>query len=178
MSKKTVLGSTSTPSPVPVLRVRLADGRSFSFSEPFYVGRERSCEVQIQDVHVSRRHVVVSVANGQWSITDLQSSNGVIVDGQRVTTVALQGNQTIRLGADGPTLEMALEAPAPAVEAPPPAEEAPAGETMMLAGLAERYFGSTEGEEQVGPRTMMIRRAFEKVHKKQQRKYRWIVAAV
>ncbi len=60
----------------------------------------------------------------------------------------------------------------------PPVAEVSTGETMLLDGYAERYFGSTASDEAVGGRTLMIRKAFEKVQKKQQRKHRGLVAVV
>src|SRR5262249_35852839 len=43
---------------------------------------------------------------------------------------------------------------------------------------AERYFGSSGADEQVGERTMMIRRAFEKVQQQQRRRYTWALAVL
>jgi pSer/pThr/pTyr-binding forkhead associated (FHA) protein len=174
----TASGQTARGIDVPVLRVSTADGRDFRFTQSFYVGRDPACEVQIQDVHVSRRHVMVSVDGGQWSLRDLQSSNGVFVNGQRVTTASIDGSLTITLGADGPTVQMEREAPPVEAEPPPPFEES-SGETMLLGRYADRYFGSAgESDEEVGPRTLMIRKAFEKVQKQQKRKHRWIVSVV
>jgi peptidoglycan lytic transglycosylase D len=175
----TAPGRALNPAAVPALRVRTADGRAFRFLQAFHIGRDYDCEVQIQDVHVSRRHVVVSFADGQWAARDLQSSNGVFVNGQRVETVSIDEGVTICLGADGPSLAMELEHP-PLTTAPVTrhAAERPARETMLVAGYVERYFGSTVNDEEVGGRTLMIRKAFEKVQKRQKRKYRWIVAVV
>jgi peptidoglycan lytic transglycosylase D len=175
----TAPGQTSNPPAVPALRVRTPDGRRLRFSQAFHIGRDDDCEVQIQDVHVSRRHVVVSVADGRWSVRDLQSRNGVFVNGQRVEVASIDESLTISLGADGPAVVMEPER-AP-LTTPPETEavaESSTGETMLLAGYAERYFGSTDSEEEVGGRTLMIRKAFEKVQKKQKRKHRWMVAVV
>ena len=58
------------------------------------------------------------------------------------------------------------------------AEPAGAGETKLIANYAERYFGAPPGDGQMGQRTIMIRKAFQKVQKKQKRKYGWIIAAL
>ena len=43
---------------------------------------------------------------------------------------------------------------------------------------AEKYFGTTVDEDAVGGRTMMIRKAYQQVQKKQKRTYQGIVAVV
>jgi pSer/pThr/pTyr-binding forkhead associated (FHA) protein len=161
---------------VPVLSVRMENGRTFRFSRSFHIGREHDCAVRIEDAHVSRKHVMVSFEDGHWQIRDQNSGNGVFVNGRRVETAAVDKTLTIRLGADGPILVMDVESgPAPARQ---PVTQKPAGETVILASYAERYFRATADEEPVGGRTMMIRKAYQKVQKKQRRLYLGVVALV
>jgi membrane-bound lytic murein transglycosylase D len=167
---------------LPKLRVRTLDGRSFRFSQSFHIGRGDDCEVRIEDVHVSRKHVEVSFSDGHWRIRDLGSSNGVFVNGERVETAAIDDGVTLRLGgADGPSL--ALEAESPALTTKPPLPltlpaQRHGGDTKLPVNYAERYFGATAEEEELGPRTMMIRKAFKEVQKKQKRRYGVVVALV
>lgn len=49
-----------------------------------YLGRSPECELSISDPAVSRRHARLSVAANQIVIEDLDSQNGVHVNGQRV----------------------------------------------------------------------------------------------
>ena len=156
---------------IPMLSVRTDDGRTFRFSRPFHIGREHDCDVRIEDAHVSRKHVMVSFEDGQWRLRDQQSGNGVFVNGRRVETAAIDKSLTIRLGADGPLVVMEVESPRPADETAPVTQKS-AGETMLLASYAERYFGAATDEEPVGGRTLMIRKAFHNVQKKQKRLYR------
>jgi len=169
-------GSRQTPRSlaIPVLNVRTEDGRTFRFSRPFQIGRERDCDVRIEDAHVSRRHVVVSFGNGHWRLRDQQSGNGMFVDGERVDSASIDTSLEVRLGADGPRIVMEVAAAA-AVSARPPEPPRAAGETMIV---AERYFGSTDDDEPVGGRTLMIRKAFHRVQKRQKRLYLAIIAAV
>jgi hypothetical protein len=167
--------NASGPSPrslaVPFLSVRTEDGRTYRFSRPFHIGRQQDCDVRIDDAHVSRKHVIVSFGNGRWRIRDQQSGNGVLVDGERVETAPIDSSLTIQLGAGGPIVILELEGrvqPAPT----PPAAPAAGGETMIVASYAERYFGTPTGDdESVGGRTMMIRKAFHQVQRKQRRLY-------
>jgi pSer/pThr/pTyr-binding forkhead associated (FHA) protein len=159
---------------VPALNVRTEDGRACRFSRPFHIGREHDCEVRIEDAHVSRKHVMVSFENGRWQLRDEQSGNGVFVNGRRVETASIDRSLTVRLGADGPVVVMEVESPALPTQRPAP--QKPAGETMLLASYAERYFGTATDDEPVGGRTRMIRKAFHNVQKKQKRRYRGIIA--
>jgi hypothetical protein len=158
---------------VPILTVRTEDGRSFRFSRPFNIGRQRDCDVHIEDVHVSRKHVVVSFGNGHWRLRDQQSGNGVLIDGQRVESATIDSALTIQLGVDGPVVTMELEGRTQPAKTPPPAApvKAAAGETILVARAAERYFATPDDDEPVGGRTMMIRKAFHRVQRKQRRLY-------
>jgi len=134
------------------------------------IGRELDCDVRIEDGRVSRKHVTVSFDDGRWVVHDNQSGNGVFVNGRRVDQAAIDGALTISLGAEGPVVTLDVDSPAAAPRPPAPVV---GGETMMY---VDRYFAAIDESEPVGARTMMIRKAFQKVQKKQQRKYTGIVA--
>ena len=134
---------TSNGLPLPGLRVFTPDGRTLLFRQSFYIGRDRDCEVRVEDVHVSRRHVAVLFADGQWSFRDLQSSNGVFVDRQRVEEAVINPEVTMSLGEDGPSLRIELEDASSRLEASP--KDKPTGETMMLAGRVFRRDGERGG---------------------------------
>ncbi len=57
------------------------------------IGRSRDCEIVIEDVGVSRRHAEIRPAADGWTIEDLGSTNGVIVNGREV-----RGVQPLRVG--------------------------------------------------------------------------------
>jgi len=177
-----VSGTFNTP-PNPVVRVRvgIADTapRDYSFTQTFKIGRVAECELCIEDPHVSRQHATVAFANGQWWVQDLNSANGIWVDGQRVQTVAIGQTISFRLGVQGPWVMMAVETPAPQPQMQVPAQPAPitGGETRMIASYTDKYLtGNTDAP--AGERTMMIRKAFTQVQKKQKRKYGWVVGGL
>ena len=155
------------------LVVRLPDGRTLRFTSPFYIGRERGCDVELTHSQVSRRHAQVSIVNGAWLVRDLQSSNGTFVDGRRVEATPIGNGVVIQMGADGPALRIEPEEVAPASrDRPETAED-------DLDAYAERYFGSeSDDDESVGGRTMMIRKAYQKVQQQQRRTHRLIIAAI
>jgi membrane-bound lytic murein transglycosylase D len=163
--------SNSSNRGVRPLRVHLPDGRTERFTEAFHVGRDHECEVQVEDVHVSRRHALVTPEDGIWTIRDLQSRNGIFVDGRRRSTADIGDQLAVVLGEDGPELHFEIEQPAPA--------RAAGGASEEIAVTAERYFGSgADDGEDVGSRTIMIRQAFQQIQQQQKRRHRWVVSAV
>jgi hypothetical protein len=50
----------------------------------FAVGRNASCQLSLDDPLVSRRHALLTVTSDGVAVEDLQSRNGVIVNGQRI----------------------------------------------------------------------------------------------
>lgn len=159
--------------PAAVLLVSLPDGRELRFSNEFYLGRDPSCEVQLADAQVSRRHAQVYHAHGQWLIRDLQSSNGLYVNGVRVADAPIGAGATVQIGAGGPTLHVRPDSPL-TVRTPAPRLES---EPESIDALAQRYFGSGGDDEAVGGRTLMIRKAYQRLQAQQRRRQRWIIAA-
>ncbi|MCR9116128.1 MAG: FHA domain-containing protein [bacterium] len=71
------------------------------------IGRDQSCDLTIAIDIVSSRHARLEYAADQWRLTDLDSSNGTYVNGQRIhrqTAVAV--DDEIQLGVDGPRLRI------------------------------------------------------------------------
>ena len=169
----------STPAAAPI-EVRTADGRVTRFSQTFQIGREQDCELRLDDVHVSRKHVEVAFRNGRWRVCDLKSSNGIFINGHRVDSAPVDDTLTITLGIDGPslTLDVGGKRAARPPAAPAATVQQSTSETKLLANYAERYFGSGSSQERVGGRTLMIRKAFENIQKKQRRRYAAVVAVV
>lgn len=163
----------ATDSSAPAVVVRLPDGRVARFSRSFHIGRDASCEVHLVDSQVSRRHAEVSKQQGQWIIRDLQSSNGLFVDGARVEDAALGDGVNVKFGVDGPTLHIGPERAIP----PPPQPARPPEQDDSLEHLAQRYFGSDDSES-VGGRTLMIRKAYQQIQQQQKRRQRVIIGLV
>lgn len=62
-----------------------------------YIGRGRGCRIQLQDPTVSRRHAAVDIG-AAMTVTDLNSSNGVLVDGVQADHAKIQNGSTITIG--------------------------------------------------------------------------------
>ena len=62
------------------------------------VGRDSDCDVVIEDDRISRRHAVLACGESGWSVTDLASKNGTLVDGTHVAKCALALRSWISFG--------------------------------------------------------------------------------
>ena len=155
------------------LVVRLPDGQTLRFVSSFHIGRERGCEVELADAQVSRRHAAVSLVHGEWTIRDLQSSNGLFVDGRRTDSARIGNGVSVTLGTDGPTLNIAPERSAETIS-----DRRETGDEDTLAAYAERYFAADEDDDSVGGRTLMIRKAYQKVQQQQRRTQRFTIAVI
>lgn len=178
--------------PDSLLRVCLGSGlaprQAFQFTLPFRIGRTDECEVCINNDYVSRVHAEVVFENGQWQIRDLNSSNGIFVEGQRVDTAAIQQALTIRLGIEGPELSFQVQ-PTEAQPAkihptevqqsePLSADKRPVGPETMVARYVDHYFGKSATNQAAGEHTMYVRRAFAQVQQVQKRKYGQLIAVL
>lgn len=63
------------------------------------LGQSPACTLRLEDRTVSRRHAAIEPHAGAFRLSDLESTNGTFVNGLRVFDVALNGGETIRLGA-------------------------------------------------------------------------------
>ena len=75
-------------------------GRTFTAEAPSaIIGRERSAaSVVLRDPNVSRRHAELTHDENGWRITDLNSTNGTLVNDVDVTSCPLQDGDLITLG--------------------------------------------------------------------------------
>ena len=63
------------------------------------LGRSKECECVLNDPNVSRRHAELRrSSNGDWQIVDLGSTNGVKVNGRRVSSARLSPGDEVILG--------------------------------------------------------------------------------
>jgi hypothetical protein len=75
-------------------------GRQHSITEPRVVlGRSREADLRVSDVNVSRKHAELRREGNVYSIVDLGSTNGTIVNGKRVDRQKLRDGDRITLGS-------------------------------------------------------------------------------
>ena len=72
------------------------------------LGRSRDCDIVVGDANVSRHHAEIRPAGDGWTIADLGSTNGVLVNGRRARgAVPLAAGDQVELGTS--TLQFELE---------------------------------------------------------------------
>ena len=72
---------------------RLVDGESVT------IGRAPTNAIVVKDERCSRNHAEVFQSQGQWTLRDLDSRNGTLVDGQRIQhDYQLQAGDIVRIG--------------------------------------------------------------------------------
>ncbi len=74
-------------------------GKTFRISAtPVIVGRRQDCNIVLNDTSVSRNHARLDLYGGRYIITDLGSTNGIIVNDVIVKTKTLEPGDVILLG--------------------------------------------------------------------------------
>lgn len=74
-------------------------GRVFdNLSLPVFIGREEGNTIQLNDERVSRCHLKIQEDDGQYVLTDLESTNGTRVNEEDVQLRILRFGDVIRLG--------------------------------------------------------------------------------
>lgn len=110
------------------------------------IGRQAACDVVIADTSVSRRHCMIVPEGSGFAVVDLDSANGTLVNGERVTQRHLVTDDVIRCGV----YDVRFIAGAPAVSTSlaeryrrarssgaSSAETPPRGQSEQLQALAE-----------------------------------------
>jgi pSer/pThr/pTyr-binding forkhead associated (FHA) protein len=62
------------------------------------IGRAPPVDIVLDEEGVSRRHAIIESVNGVIRVSDLDSSNGIRVNGRRVKVHALRDGERLRLG--------------------------------------------------------------------------------
>jgi S-DNA-T family DNA segregation ATPase FtsK/SpoIIIE len=62
------------------------------------IGRASSCDIALSDQTVSRRHARLVFRDGAWIVNDLESKNGVTVNGTKVGRCQLRPGDHLALG--------------------------------------------------------------------------------
>jgi Protein of unknown function (DUF3662)/FHA domain len=90
-----------TRSPARTRAVLVVDGRRLLVPpDGGVIGRSRDCAVVLADAGVSRHHASLQPTDGGWQLEDLDSTNGIRVNGRRIhEAVALQPGDRIEIGS-------------------------------------------------------------------------------
>jgi signal transduction histidine kinase len=86
---------------MPSLRIKKSSGQQTKMAlvEPSYsIGRASDNQIVLEGAGVSRRHGVIHREGDDFSVSDLDSYNGIFVNGKRVKHAVLKHNDEIRVG--------------------------------------------------------------------------------
>ena len=96
----------------PLMKARLAlyIGDQLAWGVPIgargvTLGREDDNSIRLEDTKISRHHAVVRPREGKWFVEDLDSTNGVSVNGAKVKQAELRKGDVLRVG----TYDLVLE---------------------------------------------------------------------
>ena len=90
-----------------------AQGLEVTLNAGMIIGRADTCDIQVPDPRVGRRHAEIIKVEDAWGIRDLKSHNGTFVNEAEVTAASLKDGDRIRvvdevmvfLGDEGPAHE-------------------------------------------------------------------------
>lgn len=99
----------SAPAPAPAANrgaaqqprlIDLTTNRSFPLTnERVLLGRALSSDIAIEDLNVSRTHAEIrNEGAGAWSVADLGSTNGTLVNGRHIASTMLQEGDRVTMG--------------------------------------------------------------------------------
>jgi preprotein translocase subunit SecD len=103
----------ATPQELGVERDRIAltwDGRRHEVEgRRVLIGRSKDCDIQLEDPNVSRRHAELRQEGASYWIVDLDSTNGIEVNGRRLKRSKLEDGDRIVLGETEVTFRRELQ---------------------------------------------------------------------
>ena len=73
------------------------------------IGRSKDAEIRVDDPNVSRRHAEVQQEGSTWWVVDLDSTNGVEVQGRRVKRLKLEDGAKFTIGSTEITFSQELQ---------------------------------------------------------------------
>lgn len=84
---------------IEALALRLGDVRAVIDRERFVIGRSgRDAHLPIRDGNVSRQHAMIERAPEGWVVVDMASTNGVQLNGVRVTRALIRAGDVLAIG--------------------------------------------------------------------------------
>jgi pSer/pThr/pTyr-binding forkhead associated (FHA) protein len=78
--------------------VQVDDGLKYLVIKELSIGRSDTCDIKIDDKKISRMHAKFEIVDMELTITDLNSSNGTFVNGERINeTTRLKNNDVVKV---------------------------------------------------------------------------------
>ncbi|MFJ6867236.1 FHA domain-containing protein [Streptomyces termitum] len=130
------------------------NGRTWTLepSRSYTLGRDPQGDLVIDDARVSWRHATISWNGRSWVMEDHGSTNGSFVGGQRIQQLEVGPGTTVHLGnpTDGPRLNLAAPAGAPAAQQAAPQAQAHAPQAHVPQGAPAQADWAAQAPAQQG----------------------------
>jgi pSer/pThr/pTyr-binding forkhead associated (FHA) protein len=91
----------SSPTPYS-LRLMKGPGSPRNFllaREEVVLGRSSEADIQVDSTDLSRKHLVLRREHGQYTVLDLDSRNGIYLNGVRIHSAVLHEGDNLQLGS-------------------------------------------------------------------------------
>ncbi|MFH0794810.1 MAG: FHA domain-containing protein, partial [bacterium] len=131
---------------MPEIIVKLGEevvGKYFFDKEVISIGRARDNDIVIENLSVSRNHARIRRADDKYVITDLNSANGVFVNGVRVTKTEVLHSDVITIGKH----KVIFQEPAPVTREEEISEAFGADRTMLVDRIPTAVLVVTKGKQ-------------------------------
>jgi|GEM_PF-5273189 len=133
--------------------LELPTGERVPVTRSLIIGRGSDADLVLSDSEASRRHAEVKVQDGLLLLTDLESRNGTMVNGQRLNGPrALRDGDVLRIGQT----QIVFHGPAAAEPAPPPEPEATAAPVDPAATIVAPRMEAPAGPRDTAPSPVQV----------------------
>jgi pSer/pThr/pTyr-binding forkhead associated (FHA) protein len=116
------------------------------------VGRRESCDIVLRFSNVSAHHCQMNVNGGYWYVRDLQSRNGIKINGVRVTDKIVKPGDILSVAKH--KYELQYSPSELGAVGPPPADDVKAEifskSLLERAGLQQQQFTHSKPQEEPG----------------------------
>jgi pSer/pThr/pTyr-binding forkhead associated (FHA) protein len=124
---------------MPAQLVALDEGLRILLDKPILlVGRDSECDIQLDSRKVSRRHCCIAQVNDYLVVRDLNSTNGIRINGVRVVEGSLRAGDELTIGHhryqvrwDSVPVERSGLKPVPRKQQPPAPRARPAQDDLL-----------------------------------------------
>ena len=93
-----VLRQALNPAVLELLRGPGPKRRFPLLGEALSIGRGKDANISVDSAELSRRHASLTLLESEWTVQDLQSRNGIFLNGVKVHSAVLRDGDKLQLG--------------------------------------------------------------------------------